>query len=433
MNYRAATAETTDLLFSKRVKFAFHGARLEFDLARTLFASAGIDTGSALLLRHMMEAEVGQHDQKVDTVLDLGSGHGVLGVVFGALDPQRSVTFGDRDALAVDYSARNARLNGLGDNNVTTVGTLGLDGINPPVGGFDLVMSNIPGKIGAPAIAELVMGAAKVTRLDGYVAFVVVDPLVDCIEELLGSDQFGDVTTRSTKAHTAFTARVVKRPVVPAIDEGDAASSTSEPQSGFDRGVYDRDQADFRTGKLAWKATTVNGIDEFDSLGYATTLLASAFENLKKGPVVVVNPGQGHRAIVAAQSGRPVTTVVGRDLLGLHATARMIRENGAGPEPELVHTAEHPSGSLQNFDSIVAVIVHTEDKVQTPDLLAQANTIIEGLRRVEPHPRLIITGRASNLGRLEAELVRARTARVEVKISKRGWRVLRLAPTIPKT
>ena len=115
-----------ELFEANRVPFAFHGTRLQFQLAKTLFSSAGIDAGSALLLRHLQAAGL----PAGGVVLDMGCGSGVLGIVLAALDPSRRVVLVDRDALACATTTRNLELNDLPVTHHAVKGSLGYDDLD---------------------------------------------------------------------------------------------------------------------------------------------------------------------------------------------------------------------------------------------------------------------------------------------------------------
>ena len=83
-------AEVEELFWSRRVPLAFHRTRLQFDLARSVFSSGGIDPGSALLLRYLQASDLPGGER----ILDLGCGQGVLGVVMHALDQTVSIVYG---------------------------------------------------------------------------------------------------------------------------------------------------------------------------------------------------------------------------------------------------------------------------------------------------------------------------------------------------
>lgn len=402
---------TGDLFHSRNVRFAFHGARLEFELAHTLFSSAGVDAGSALLLRYLQEVT----PPEGGAVLDLGCGHGTLGVVLQALDSDRQVRFVDRDALAGEYTVRNLHKNELAVDDDTFRASLGYDDVvREP--GYDLIVSNIPGKVGDRAIAHIVEDSALVGHPGTMVGFVIVKPLAEALKALLDQDRFDLLLHKGNKAHEVFIARLTDR--LP-----DPSTTAMEDSSGFARGLYDRANVEFSNGRLSWKATTVVGLQEFDELSLTTRMLRGALQGARSAPSTIVNPGQGHRAMIAALAGYKPTVVTSRDLLALRVTVRLLGDNGIAA-PDEVHEVELDSDTI---DLNPMIILHADDKAHTPWLYEQVKRCLTRFDELRgPQRNLVLSGRASILGRLEADLLaRRRRGYVSFKNSERGARVVR--------
>ncbi len=123
-----------DIVFDETIR----GQRLRFHTTWGLFSPKGLDEGSRLLLDHV-EVAPG------DDTLDLGCGYGPLGLTLARLAPDGTSTLVDKDFVAVEYSRRNAALNGI--DNVEILLSNGFDQIDP-ARRFDLVVSNLPAKTG---------------------------------------------------------------------------------------------------------------------------------------------------------------------------------------------------------------------------------------------------------------------------------------------
>lgn len=393
-----------ELFLARTVPFAFHGARLRFDLATTVFASAGIDPGSALLLRHLQAVDVSPSAR----VLDLGCGVGVLGVVLAALDRSRQVTFVDRDALACRFTRRNLEANGLAAAAATVHGSLGYDDVapGPP---FDLIVSNIPGKAGSAVLDHLISGAGPLAGPGTIFGCVVVQPLAAEVRAAMGRLAATMLVDKGNKTHQVLVVR---------LDE--PLPADTGPTRGFEGGRYDRTSANFSAGDLQWRARTVVGLDEFDNLSHATRLLRGAFRGLRAGPCLILDPGQGHRAVLAARSGQHVDTLVSRDLLSLRASARCLVDNGlSGPGPTLAHTP----GPIGGTDVPTAVL-HADDKVHTPWFVAEVRALVGASARSRP-ANLILSGRSGLIGRIEVDLLARAGGRLVHRESRYGYRVVR--------
>ena len=156
-----------DVYFKKRIDYSCRGASFKFDVAHTLFSSYQVDEGTDLFLRAIDVAAP-------RTILDMGTGCGVIAIVLARLFPAARVFALDRDLLAVRYARHNAELNET--PNVTVLGSVGLE--QAPAESFDLIVSNIPAKIGDEAIErEFVLAPLERLRPGGDYWFVVVSGL----------------------------------------------------------------------------------------------------------------------------------------------------------------------------------------------------------------------------------------------------------------
>ncbi len=422
----SAERQLEDLFLTRSADLAFHRTRTSFDLARSVFSSAAVDAGSQLLLRHLQALR----PDGVKRVLDIGCGHGTLGIVLKALDPSRAVTFVDRDALACRFTVRNLVANGFADDAVPgpdgmradrVVGGLGCADLDDETS-FDLVVSNLPGKAGEDVIRHLVHSSATAATPGGLVGFVIVDPLAGLLADAVAAAGLVVELDKGNRSHRVIIGRVPDTPI-----EGPATPTGH----GFADGIYDRTTTRFRASTMAWEGTTVAGIDEFDSLGQATKLLRTALQGVRSTPALIVNPGQGHRAVVAALAGYPPRRLLSRDRLALVAAHRMLAAAGIpaadGEDPALLHGIGLSADAL---DGVGLTVFHLDPKAHHPWVTDQLDRYLvmvgEGQQPADGPANLVLTGRSGLLGRLESDLLSRRRCRIAYKNTVKGHRVLRI-------
>ena len=168
-----------------------------FDVAETLFSTFGLDHGTDVLIR-----SITANDPK--TILDLGCGWGPIGIILASKYPRSRVTMVDKDLLAVRYSQLNIQKNNLG--NVEALGSVGMEAVQNR--SFDLIVSNIPAKIGDDAITqEFVLTPYECLNPNGELWVVVVNALNRLIPrvELPPNKKMGEV--RKRKGHTVYKVR----------------------------------------------------------------------------------------------------------------------------------------------------------------------------------------------------------------------------------
>ena len=114
------------------------GHPMTFHTTWGLFSPKAIDAGTHLLLKHL---EVKPDERAID----LGCGYGPLGLAIARSAPQGHCTLVDKDFVAVDYTRKNAALNGI--DNVEVLLSNGLDQV-PGDRTFTLAVTNLPAKTG---------------------------------------------------------------------------------------------------------------------------------------------------------------------------------------------------------------------------------------------------------------------------------------------
>jgi 16S rRNA G1207 methylase RsmC len=124
------------------------GHSFTFHATWGLFSPREVDEGSRLLLDRI---ELRQDDD----CLDLGCGYGAIGLALAREAPRGRSTLVDKDFVAVDYAARNARLNGL--KNVEVLLSNGFGAVKKR--DFDLVAANLPANTGKELLYLLLTDA----------------------------------------------------------------------------------------------------------------------------------------------------------------------------------------------------------------------------------------------------------------------------------
>jgi 16S rRNA (guanine1207-N2)-methyltransferase len=148
------------------------GEALEFVTTWGLFSPRRIDDGTRLLLDF---AEVATTDR----CLDLGCGYGPIGLAFARKARDGHCTLVDKDFVAVEYSRRNAQLNGLG--NVDCLLSNGFAQIAERR--FDVVASNLPAKVGRELLYTYLLDAWDQLNPDGRLYVVTITGLRRFIEK----------------------------------------------------------------------------------------------------------------------------------------------------------------------------------------------------------------------------------------------------------
>lgn len=405
------------------VTFNYHRRSLRFRVSQELFSSYQIDTGTRLLLKTVSELAVSNSVRKV---LDLGCGYGPLGLALAAVEPGREVHLVDRDALAVEFTRSNAQLNGL--SNVKVYGSLGYDDL--PDSDFDLILCNIPGKIGRPAIGSLLLDARRFLQAEGIVAIVVVPPLAPFVDETLNRPEITRLLREEGSEHVVFHYRF----------NNAYHSSPADEKSAFDRGVYDRGQMDVdygaRAGKHArssergrkFSIQTVRGVPEFDSLSHQTELLLSGLQKMlekKKGidQALIFNPGQGHVPVALWKLFSPLRmTLVDRDLLSLRAAERNLLANGCPRQKfTLLHKPGLPAGEASIYDLILGALHDSEGPAAHYIVIEQAAAllVLQG--------EVLVSGSSTTITRLEKSIKEAKLLTVKQRRRNRAKRMLWLS------
>lgn len=165
-----------DIVFSETLK----GIPFVFHSTWGIFSPRNIDEGTLLLLKYL---EINESDD----CLDLGCGYGPIGLTMAKLAPKGKTTLVDKDFKAVEYSNKNAELNQI--TNAEALLSNGFDQINKRK--FDVVVSNVPAKVGNEMLSLFLHDAYKQMNPGGKIYVVTITGLRKYIkrnfEEVFGN------------------------------------------------------------------------------------------------------------------------------------------------------------------------------------------------------------------------------------------------------
>lgn len=173
-----STKDVNELKKDITFKDELHGISLTFHTTWGLFNPTYIDEGTKLL------ADVIDVADDADC-LDLGCGYGALGLTLARLCPKGSVHMVDKDFVAVEYAKKNANANGI--SNATIYLSNGFSHV-PADAKFDLIVSNLPAKVGKELLYIMMMDAKDHLNPGGKFVVVTISGLKEYIKR-----QFKDV------------------------------------------------------------------------------------------------------------------------------------------------------------------------------------------------------------------------------------------------
>jgi SAM-dependent methyltransferase len=318
---------------NKQISFSFSGAKLKINLSQGLFSSFDIDSGTKLLLKTLARnADL----ENVTRIADIGCGTGVIGIALVKKLSGIRCVFQDRDALALAFAKSNAELNGVGKRSSFS-GGLGFQRIEEEA--FDLIVSNLPAKVGRPVLLQIINEMLERLSSDGTACVVVVLPLADEIGGFIRDLGAEILYTEDGREHRVYHFRRGGE-ILPASGTGDHLAA------------YVRHRGSFSHSAVPYDLETVYNLPDFDTLGWDAALsMDLIYKRLeyKSGGVLVWNPGQGHVPVFLSKYYPESTperfVLASRDALQLEISRRnllaarsTIRPDGtAAPEPATHH------------------------------------------------------------------------------------------------
>jgi 16S rRNA (guanine1207-N2)-methyltransferase len=183
-----------DVYFKKEISYKFGEENFVFEVAETLFSTFDIDHGTDILIRAITF-------NSPRSILDIGCGYGPLGIILAKNNPQAEAIMVDKDLLAIAYTRNNIIKNNV--KNAVALGSLGVDAVKDKK--FDLVVSNIPAKIGDKAISkEFILEPYKLLNPNGEYWIVVVSALNRLIPKVCALNKIKVKKIRKRRGHTVY-------------------------------------------------------------------------------------------------------------------------------------------------------------------------------------------------------------------------------------
>lgn len=350
---------------NKEVSYYFKtgdgGVSLSFYLSMGLFSSNTIDVGTKHLLQELAEGNFVSGNMRV---LDAGCGTGVIGIALKKAYPDIQVTASDRDALALAYTTVNSKKNGTaitvtsaldilnnpleqlsGKTNFPTSGMQNAREVSAP---FQLIVTNIPAKAGAPVLRMFFMRAIEHLTNHGLFAVVIVKPLEETAEEISREINASLVVKKRYPMHTVFIFKKNHRESIPVLNsasteapaaEGNPQDTSMQKPAITQKPVfpepYLRNISTFSWDVTTWKQGVVFDIDGFDTLPFEVIPFCKHIHpapQQKIQHIAIWNPGQGHtvcytiKQLQKKHAGLKHITLAGRDLLALAISAWNIKK-----------------------------------------------------------------------------------------------------------
>lgn len=400
------TDTSTDLYLKKTILFEIDKNKFSFDVAQDLFSSNVIDFGTQRLLRTLLTSNIGNFDK----ILDLGCGYGPIGIILKKLNPESVVHMIDIDALALDYSNHNAKLNGVED--IKIYGSLGYENVKSK--DFDLIVSNIPAKVGKQALSHMILDARFHLKSDGLVAVVVIDAIVDYVRDILKSNEHVKIIfEKSWPGHTVLHYRFI----------GNFSNLSDNQLSGVE--VYDRTQNDLIINKHTASVVTTYNLPEFDTLNFETQLLLdNLLHTLQFHPldVAVFNPGQGYIPVAISKiTVLNKLILIDRNLQALEISKRnLLLNNFSLDKISLFHQTGIKLTENDKVDCLIGVVPEKQNDMVYRTI---ANQLYLDL-----HPTAIslLVSSSSVISRIEKYIHEANNLTVVLSKKSKGKRVITL-------
>lgn len=370
-----------DAYYKKDVSNNYRGKNLKFHVSQSLFSSQNIDSGT----RHLLNTLAGEKVDRYHKVLDLGCGYGPIGISLKSFYPACIVHMVDRDALALKFAAKNVELNRLPE--VKIYGSLGYDDITNA--DFDLIVSNIPSKVGESILAHIVEDAGFYLRPGGKAAIVVIRAIGDFVTKVLKlNPNIRIIFAKQWPEYLVFHYEFIKPAAMP-------------KNSAWDRGFYRRGQQKIRFGGAEISLETAYGLAEFDSSSFETEMILNQlkiFGGKSVNRAVIFNPKQGIiPAALTQMAAVKQIALIDRDLEALRVSEKNLIKNGIKAEKiSLFHRAGLKTEVKTPADLIIGVL----NKKDGPKV--HSLCLNEAYQELAPAGLLMLASDSTPISRIES-------------------------------
>lgn len=388
-----------DAYYKKTIDFTFQDKKLKFKVSQALFSSHIIDSGTQRLLRTFMNS-----NGTFDKILDLGCGYGPIGITLKTLYPNSEIHMIDRDALALEYAQINVGLNKT--NNYKIYASLGYDSVD--IKDFDLIISNIPAKVGKNVLSHMLIDSKYFLSNDGFVAIVVVDAILEDVKDILSNPEIEIVLQKSWPGHTVFHYKF----------NTPHTSKDNTIVNSFDSGLYDRDENTLKIGGKEAVLKSSFNLPEFDEMSYETQMLLNNITDIKNQNIsncLVFNVNQGHIPVaITLLTKVDKMIIVDRNLQSLKVTERNLINNGYIKENLIL---KHQAGVDINLSKIGCVIgiLNKKDERSVNDL-----TIDQIIRQLSDNGTAYIVSSSNIITQVERKIKKIKELQITTRIRYKG-------------
>ena len=280
------------------------GLDFSFGLSQGLFSSADIDSGTRFLLKvfsRILDEDIANHKTLPRQVLDSGCGVGVIGIcaakAIEAAGGKAEIRCQDRDELGCVLTTYNAEINRIPSTALQAFTEPLLAGEPLPAETenthWDLILSNIPAKAGAPVLEDFISRSAGLLNPGGRIIIVVVHTLADFFRQRITDTGSQIELEEKSPMHHVFV-----------YGRGREAEPV-KAGAGFiaNNPFYHRDTVDCEIEEIPLHIETVYGAPEFDGPSASTLAAAKLIrrlgtEKLSAGNSLGENAGNKKRILV---------------------------------------------------------------------------------------------------------------------------------------